>query len=205
MHFLHALLLLLILGIFTVLFAEAVAQESSIKVSFLLRRIFCGNQNEIISLVEIDVNFNSGLFIANSKPLIPLLISCNPVKGNSVLNAVIVPVYLHAKGLTFAVSKLFSCFLHIKIKAKTGRVLLQIVKNILFMDMQRFTTKKFALECCFLFSIFFKHCTLTLIKYFDWKKNWIIELRGVSAPPPLMTKPPMEGRAPAPLTDDQLI
>ena len=41
-------LLLLLLGMFTVHLAEAVALESSVKFSFFLMKIFRGNKNEAI-------------------------------------------------------------------------------------------------------------------------------------------------------------
>ena len=93
-------LLSLLLGMFTVHLAEAVALESSVKFSFFLMKIFRGNKNEAIQLVEIDITFKNGLFMTNSKPEIPSLTTCNHLTRNSVFSAVVVSIYLHAKGLT---------------------------------------------------------------------------------------------------------
>ena len=108
--------------------------------------------------------------MTNSNPEIPSLATCNHLTRNSVFNAVVVSIYLHAKGLTSSTSMLFSYFLHIKIKAKTWHLLAQVVKTLLLICK---ILQKSWLWNNILFSKLFKYYLLTLMKYFDWKKNWV--------------------------------
>ena len=112
--------------------------------------------------------------MTNSTPEIPSLTTCNHLTKNSIFNAVVVSIYLHPKGLTSSTSMLFSYFLHIKIKAKTWHLLLQVVKTLLLTCK---TLQKSWLWNNILFFIIFQNflsiSTLTLIKYFDWKKKWV--------------------------------